>query len=79
VSVAGLDSALRLVQFQLERDARDSDALPDALQQGKVLSAVYRVTPPSPSGPQGLALRYWRRGPDPFEAAAAGSTCAGNA
>lgn len=47
----------RLVQFQLERDARDSDALPDALQQGKVLSAVYRVTPPSPSGPQGLALR----------------------
>ena len=47
----------RLVQFQLERDVRDSDALPGSLQQGRVLSAVYRVTPPSSSGPQGLALR----------------------
>jgi hypothetical protein len=47
----------RLVQFQLERDVRDSDALPGTLQQGRVLSAVYRVTPPSPSQPQGLALR----------------------
>jgi hypothetical protein len=46
----------RLVQFQLERDVRDSDALPDTLQ-GRILSAVYRVTPPSPSQPQGLALR----------------------
>ena len=47
----------RLVQFQLERDVRDSDALPGTLQQGRVLSAVYRVTPPSRSGLQGLALR----------------------
>ena len=47
----------RLVQFQLERDARDADALPRALQQGRILSAVYRVTPPSSSKPQGLALR----------------------
>jgi hypothetical protein len=47
----------RLVQFQLERDVRESDALPGSLQQGRVLSAVYRVTPPSPSRPQGLALR----------------------
>jgi hypothetical protein len=47
----------RLVQFQLERDARDSDALPSTLQQGRVLSAVYRVTPPSASQPQGIALR----------------------
>jgi hypothetical protein len=47
----------RLVQFQLERDIRDSDALPSALQQGRVLSAVYRVTPPSSSHGQGLALR----------------------
>jgi hypothetical protein len=47
----------RLVQFQLERDDRDSDALPVALQQGRVLSAVYRVTPPSSSKVQGLALR----------------------
>ena len=47
----------RLVQFQLERDVREADALPGALQQGRVLSAVYRVTPPSSSQPQGLALR----------------------
>jgi hypothetical protein len=47
----------RLVQFQLERDARAADALPGALQQGRVLGAVYRVTPPSSSQPQGLALR----------------------
>jgi hypothetical protein len=47
----------RLVQLQLEREVRESDALPDALQQGRVLSAVYRVSPPSPSKPQGLALR----------------------
>ena len=47
----------RLVQFQLERDARDADALPCTLQQGRVLSAVYRVTPPVASKPQGLALR----------------------
>jgi hypothetical protein len=47
----------RLVQFQLERDGRDADALPGTLQQGRVLSAVYRVTPPSSSRPQGLALR----------------------
>jgi hypothetical protein len=47
----------RLVQFQLERDVRESDALPRSLQHGRVLSAVYRVSPPSPSKPQGLALR----------------------
>jgi len=46
----------RLVQFQLERDARD-ESLPDALRQGRVLSAVYRVNPGSASKPQGLALR----------------------
>ena len=47
----------RLVQFQLERDARDA-SLPGALQHsGRVLSAVYRVSPPSSSEPQGLALR----------------------
>ena len=46
----------RLVQFQLERDVRDG-ALPSSLQDGRVLSAVYRVSPPSPSKPQGLALR----------------------
>jgi hypothetical protein len=48
----------RLVQFQLERDVRESDRLPDALRQGRVLSAVYRVAPASAAGtPQGLALR----------------------
>jgi hypothetical protein len=48
----------RLVQFQLERDVRESDRLPDTLRQGRVLSAVYRVSPPQPSGmPQGFALR----------------------
>jgi hypothetical protein len=47
----------RLVQFQFERDVRESDALPDSLQQGRVLGAVYRVSPPSESRPQGLALR----------------------
>ena len=48
----------RLVQFQLEREVRESDKLPDALRQGRVLSAVYRVSPASAAGtPQGLALR----------------------
>lgn len=48
----------RLVQFQLEREGRDSDLLPDSLRGGRVLSAVYRITRPSLSGePQGLALR----------------------
>jgi len=48
----------RLVQFQLERDGRAGEALPGALQQGsRVLSAVYRVTPPSSSRKQGFALR----------------------
>jgi hypothetical protein len=48
----------RLVQFQLERDVRDADGLPQSLRQGRALSAVYRVTPPAPSGAgQGLALR----------------------
>jgi hypothetical protein len=48
----------RLVQFQLEREVRGSDTLPEALRQGRILSAVYRVSPRRPSGtPQGLALR----------------------
>ena len=48
----------RLVQFQLEREVRESDALPHSLRQGRILSAVYRVTPASSSGtPPGLALR----------------------
>ena len=48
----------RLVQFQLERDVRDTDPLPASLRNGRVLSAVYRVTSPAPStGRQCLALR----------------------
>jgi hypothetical protein len=48
----------RLVQFQLERETRDSEPLPGSLKTGRLLSAVYRVTPPTPSGGrQGLALR----------------------
>jgi len=48
----------RLVHFQLEREVRDADGLPQSLRQGRALSAVYRVNPPKPSGArQGLALR----------------------
>jgi len=47
----------RLVQFQLEREARDGESLPASLRQGRVLSAVYRVSPGSRSVPQGFALR----------------------
>jgi hypothetical protein len=47
----------RLVQFQLEREVRESEALPGSLQNGRVLGAVYRVSPPNGSQPQGLALR----------------------
>jgi len=49
----------RLVHFQIERPARDSNDLPPVLQGGKVLSAVYRVGPykSSTGTPQGYALR----------------------
>jgi len=47
----------RLVQVQLDRASCESNGLPSALRQGRVLSAVYRVSPASPSRPQGLALR----------------------
>ena len=49
----------RLVHFQIERPARDCHDLPAALQQGKVLSAVYRVGAyKSATGtPHGYALR----------------------
>ena|SRR5438270_7098244 len=60
----------RLVQFQLEAEARDADHVPDSLRQGRILSAVYRVSPPRPSGVlQGFALRLMvdprRRTPAP--------------
>jgi hypothetical protein len=48
----------RLVQFQTERAGADQ-ALPTTLRQGgRMLSAVYRITPPTKSGGrQGLGLR----------------------
>jgi hypothetical protein len=48
----------RLVQFQLETDTREADGLPLSLREGRLLSAVYRVSPATPNGsPQGFALR----------------------
>jgi hypothetical protein len=49
----------RLVHFQIERPARECGDLPRVLQQGKVLTAVYRVGPykSSTGTPQGYALR----------------------
>lgn len=48
----------RLVQFQLERAVRGTDALPLSLRSGRVLAAVYRVSQGTTSGrPQCLALR----------------------
>jgi hypothetical protein len=46
----------RLVQLQLERESR-MGAVPPSLQAGRVLAAVYRVSPASSSSQQGLALR----------------------
>ena len=49
----------RLVHFQVEAPARGAKEIPEALQRGKVLSAIYRVGPyMSATGtPQGYALR----------------------
>jgi hypothetical protein len=49
----------RLVHFQIERSGRNCGELPAVLQQGKVLSAVYRVGPyrAATGTPQGYALR----------------------
>jgi hypothetical protein len=49
----------RLVHFQIERQGRETADIPAVLQQGKILSAVYRVGPyRSATGtPHGYALR----------------------
>ena len=48
----------RLVQFQLEREvARQSTPCSTRCSRAACSSAVYRVSPPSASQPQGLALR----------------------
>jgi hypothetical protein len=47
----------RLVQFQLERDVRETEGIPRCLRQGRVLTAMYRVAPKTKSTAHGLALR----------------------
>jgi hypothetical protein len=61
----------RLVQVQIERDGVASSALPPALMRGRVLSAVYRISPASLTKRQGLALRLML---DPRSMAAAEPT-----
>jgi len=47
----------RLVQVQIERDGMASSDVPSWVRCGRVLSAVYRVSPASMSQRQGFALR----------------------
>jgi len=65
----------RLVHFQVEAPARGGKEIPEALQRGKVLSAVYRVGPyQSATGtPAGYALRLMV---EPKRAGAAVERCA---
>ena len=64
----------RLVHFQVEAPARGGKEIPEALQRGKVLSAVYRVGPyQSATGtPAGYALRLMV---EPKRAGAAADRC----
>src|SRR5256885_8591548 len=39
----------RLVHFQLERETRDYEGVPHSLRQGRILSAVYRISPATSS------------------------------
>ena len=58
----------RLVTFQLEREVRNADGLPQALRAGRVLSAVYRAGEfqKSTGTPEGYGLRLLV---DPFTCA----------
>jgi hypothetical protein len=47
----------RLVQFQVEPTAARRDDLPESLRQGRILSAVYRVSHDTETGRHGIALR----------------------
>jgi hypothetical protein len=47
----------RLVQFQVEPTARLASDLPESLRQGRILSAVYRVSSSGHQATHGLALR----------------------
>jgi hypothetical protein len=63
-----------LVQFQFERDVRESDGLPESLHHGRILAAVYRIQRTGPgTGAHGLALRLMV---DPRRAAAAAHSAA---
>ena len=47
----------RLVQFQLEPTVRQTLDVPESLRQGRVLSAVYRVSHATRQARHGVALR----------------------
>jgi hypothetical protein len=47
----------RLVQFQVEPTAGRWHDLPESLRQGRILSAVYRVSHDTTTGRRGIALR----------------------
>jgi hypothetical protein len=57
----------RLVQFQVEPTAARWRELPDSLRQGRILSAVYRVSHDAKTGRSTVALRLMV---DPHEQAA---------
>jgi len=50
----------RLVNLQLERQAREAAGVPEHLREGRVLSAVWRVAPcrATTGTPAGYALRF---------------------
>lgn len=51
-------NVFRLTQMQIEREVRESEAVPAAFRQGRLMAAVYRVRPATRAGgKQGLALR----------------------
>jgi hypothetical protein len=47
----------RLVQFQLEPTVRLTPEFPEPLRHGRILSAVYRVSPAQGQERHGIALR----------------------
>jgi hypothetical protein len=65
-------SLYRLVHFQVEPTAARWRDLPDSLRQGRILSAVYRVSHDTKTGQCTVALRLMvdphERGADPTEA-----------
>ena|SRR5436190_6661868 len=47
----------RLVQFQVEPTVRATQDLPESMRQGRILSAVYRVSHAGKHAQHGIALR----------------------